>query len=310
MNQKEKKTSAVLLCVMLAALLFLAACAKENKPGMAETTVPNAATTAADAIDTTTEPDLAAPAASVDTSMEDYALVCVHTEDESAPAFDGGRYSGYDGELTACRYTATLQKNGEAEPVFDIVIATDLPAVLAEGGFDISGMPLAKYGEKWLIKVHCTPDDDDSFYIYDAASPSLCPLGEYGSVLFVGERLFLTPTSYSGRGEQTALLFDWDGKIVTSFPEVFEVTLCDDAVYMLRQYDPCVLDMVPVSRLTDASQVPEAERVCEFGRYGANFYEGDKLVIQPLAGGYPTVCPIADAVATLRELTEIDEADQ
>lgn len=293
-----KKAVYLFLSVILAAtlLLTLPACGKEETP---------AAPTQTDA------KSLAVISAmkygkKVNTSMENYTLTCgPETEaDADTPAFDAdaGTYDGYGGETAARRFTVTLQKNGASEPVFRILLSLKMPAELSEGGFELTGKPVARRGDKWLFTVHYATGDADAYFIYHAASSALFPLGEYSSALFFDDRMFMTPAVYSEQALHTAYLFDWDGETVASFPDVFDMTLYHDAVYMIRQFEPSVLESIPVSSLTNHDQVPQAERICDFGIYDAFFYEGDKLVIQPLSGGYPTTCPIEDAASTLQEL--------
>ncbi len=245
----------------------------------------------------------------VTTAMENYMLTCAPASgNENSPVFDGGGRSDSNGETVERRFTATLRKNGGTEPLFDILVTMKMPtALIDEAG--LYGTLMARFGNKWLFSVHYTTDDNDAIFIYDAAASSLLPLGDFQTVLFFEDRLFLAPALYTTDAQRTACLVDWDGKTVASFPDVFDMTLCDDAVYLIRQHDPCVLDRLPAGILTDKKQSPQAERICDFGIYAASFYEGNQIVIQPLAGGYPTVCPIKDVLTTVQELQNGSAAD-
>ena len=298
-----KKTLALFLALTF--LFTLAACGifppRPTEPGT------DASTSDGTTDGTTGAPDKPASIrnSSVETDLSGYTLTVqpMDHERDGEPAFEGlhlGVPTEYDTDDV--RLNLTLQQKG-GEAVFSILVRDAYPSFYVQAGNPITCELHAKNGNRWLFSIRGNLGEDQDFYVYDADENQLFPLDEANVALYFGDRILLHAMSYAEEASTPALLFDWQGNVVTGFIDVTDLRLSGDTLYMLRFYEPIELHAVSAKKLANAPG-PDltSEKLCEFGPYYGMFEGDDTLVIQPLAGGYPVTCKLADAAETVNDL--------
>ena len=315
-----KRTIVCFLCLLLTLALLFASCGNPKREDSDED-AGKTKTAAKDKDDAESETEggdsqpPAAPADAVVTELSAYAIAVqpMDHERENEPTFTGLRVGGAFGYATdEVRLNVAVTEKESGETQFDIFLRGVFPSAYVQEGGVITGTLRARLGEKWLFSIHGAPDDDEDYYIYNAADKTLVPLDSASTVLlFFGSRILLHAMTYAEEASESAYLFDWNGTIVTGYIEVKDLTVSGGYLYMLRFYEPIELHRVPVQALADPNGDLTSRKICELGAYDGTFYEEDSLVLQPLAGGYPVTCKLTDAAETVRSLlqTEAPAAD-
>ena len=304
-----KKTVSLILALLL--VFSLAACgggsgqnadddATKKKSGSA-TSEPESQTEAA-------QPAQAGPA-DVQTELSGYTLSVqpMDHERESEPTFNG-LHEGVPLEYGTddVRLNVAVSDSQSGDKVFDIFVRDAYPSSFVQEGNPITGKLRARLGDQWMFSLRGNLEEDEDFYIYNVADNKLIPLDSSALVRFYGDRFLLHAAVYSEEALSAAYLYDWSGNIVTGYIEVADLTESGGYLYMLRFNEPIELHRVPVTVLADHNADPTSQKVCDLGSYYGMFVENDSIVFQPLAGGYPVTCKLADAADTVKSLLETE----
>ena len=289
------------VCLILALLFAAASCAGDRS-------VTNGGTEKASPSDaqTTASPQPIAENILVEPSPAGYEITCEVAENPGAfegPAFDCSAVSAGSRPYVPTDFAVTVTETASGKQAFRILITAAVSQGLLnlherENVSRIGASLRARRGDTWLFSIDTEPEEAVTYFLFDAKAASLAPVGIYDSSDIVGQYFTMQKAVYAEEAPQPVDLFDWTGKQVYSYPDIFDSRFCLGYLYLITGGTAPKLLGVPQEQFSAAAPDFSAQTLCSLNGWSARFsYEdyGYYMICLTAENGHEYTCPIGEA---------------